>query len=113
MYSFVSKEQFRERIAYAESILEKYGAVFICESSEIGRWMLSDGTQAYEKIEKSVYKLGKEYIRVDRVYFLQKPCIVLEFADKIEGPYEDADPFPYDLPDDEFENEIRYSLNLI
>lgn len=49
---------------------------------------------------------------MDRVYFTEKPFIVLEFSDKIDGPYEDADPFPYDLPDNKFEYEIRFSLGL-
>lgn len=83
----------------------------ICKNIEYkGYWTLGDGPHAYENVQK--HKLGDDFIRVDWVYFTQKPFIVLEFSDKIDGPYEDADPFPYDLPDDEFEMEIRFSLGL-
>ena len=46
------------------------------------------------------------------MFFSRGPFIVLEFSDRPEGPYEDADPFPYDLPDDELEAEIRFDLGL-
>ena len=63
-------------------------------------------------MEKNIWKFKEEYVRVDRVYFSEKPFIVLEFSDKKEGPYEDADPFPYNMPDADFEQEIRFSLNI-
>ena len=37
-----------------------------------------------------------------------KPFLVLEFSEYRYGPYEDSDPFPYDLSDYEIEQEIRY-----
>lgn len=65
-----------------------------------------------EHVEKNIWKYKEEYVRVDRVYFLEKPFIVLEFSKKKEGPYEDADPFPYDMPDIDFEQEIKFSLGI-
>ena len=112
MYGSVSREDFLIKIAYAEKLLEKYGAKYVESIEYKGYWTLRDGTNAYENIQKRIYKLGDDFIRVDWVYFTQKPFIVLEFSDKIDGPYEDADPFPYDLPDGEFEYEIRFSLGL-
>lgn len=41
------------------------------------------------------------------------PCIVLEFSENINGPYEDADPFPYNLEMKAFEYEIRYSMGIM
>ena len=105
-------EDFQEKIAFAEKLLEKYGAEYVIDFEERTFWTLKDDTHDYENIQKRIYKLGEEFIRVAWVYFTQKPFIVLEFADKIDGPYEDADPFPYDLADDEFEYEIRFSLGL-
>lgn len=46
------------------------------------------------------------------ISFSEKPFIVLEFSKKKEGPYEDADPFPYDMPDIDFEQEIKFSLGI-
>ena len=48
----------------------------------------------------------------DRVYFTEKPFIVLEFSKKKEGPYKDADPFPYDMSELDFEQEIMFSLGI-
>lgn len=64
-------------------------------------------------MEKNVWKFKEAYVRVDRVYFTEKPFIVLEFSKKKEGPsYEDADPFPYDMSDLDFEQEIMFSLGI-
>lgn len=111
-YSRLDKEEFLERIIYVEKILQKYGAKYVGEFCEMCSWVLSDGIQAYEKIEKHIWKINNVYIRVDRVYFLEKPFLVLEFSKCKEGPYEDADPFPYDLSDIKIEQEIRYSLGI-
>lgn len=48
--------------------------------------------------------------RVDKMFFPDAPFLVLEFSDRIEGPYEDADPFPYDLAAKEMEWEIENLL---
>ncbi len=37
-----------------------------------------------------------------------KPFLVLEFSEYRDGPYEDSDPFPYDLSYYKIEQEIRY-----
>lgn len=76
-YSFVSREDFQEKIAFAEKLLEKYGAEYVIDFKERVYWTLKDGTHAYESIQKCIYKLGEEFIRVDWVYFTQKPFIVL------------------------------------
>ena len=112
IYVSISRENFLKRIAFAEKLIEKYGAKYVKSIEYEGYWTLKDGTNAFEKIQKNVFHLSKEFIRVDWIYFPEKPFIILEFSDKIDGPYEDADPFPYDLPDNEFEYEIRFSLGL-
>lgn len=111
-YPDIARENFLAQILFVENILQKYGAVYVGDFRETCTWLLKDGTHAYEKVEKHIWKRGNEYIRVDRVYFSEKPFLVLEFSKCEEGPYEDADPFPYDLPDIEMEQEIRYSLGL-
>lgn len=111
-YPDIDKAQFLLRIAFVEKILQKYGAEYIEDFCETGTWTLNDHSYACEKIEKHIWKRENAYIRVDRVYFTDKPFLVLEFSEHKEGPYEDADPFPYDLPDAEMEQEIRYSLGM-
>ena len=91
---------------------QKYGAEHIEDICEKGKWLLSDDSYAYETIQKHIWKRKNEYICVDRIYFSEKPFLVLEFAENKEGPYEDADPFPYDLSDTELDQEIRYCLGI-
>ena len=83
MYSSISKELFLDRLAFVEKLLQKYGAKYIGNSYEMVTWILKDGSNAYENIES--------------------PFLVLKFSKEEEGPYEDADSFPYDLPEIECE----------
>lgn len=62
----------------------------------------------YKNIEYSV--LEKAVQQVDKMFFPDAPFLVLEFSDRIEGPYEDADPFPYDLAAKKMEREIENLL---
>lgn len=111
-YSCINKEEYLAKIVFVEKILQKYGAEYIEDFCETCTWSIRDGSYACEKVKKHVWKREDEYIRVDRVYFSEKPFLVLEFSKCKEGPYEDADPFPYDLPDNQMEQEIRFSLGL-
>lgn len=111
-YECIDKTEFLAQIVLVEEILQKYGAEYIGDSHEENTWLLNDGSYVQEKIQQHIWKRENEYIRVDRVYFSEKPFLVLEFSEYKDGPYEDADPFPYDLSDDEIEQEVRYSLGV-
>ena len=111
-YRSHDKKIFLSKIILAERYLQKYGAEYIGKVNEFGRWMLQDGSYAIEHLEKNIWKFKEEYVRVDRVYFSEKPFIVLEFSKRKEGHYEDADPFPYDMSDADFEQEIKFSLGI-
>lgn len=111
-YRSHDKEIFLSKIILVESYLQKYGAEYIDKVNEVGTWMFQDGSYVIEHTEKNIWKFKEEYVRIDRMYFLEKPFIVLEFSKKKEGPYEDADPFPYDISDVDFEQEIKFSLGI-
>lgn len=111
-YPCIDKAEFLAQIVFVEKVLQKYGAEYIEDFQATGTWILGDGSYAHESIHQKIWKRENEYIRVDRVYFSEKPFLVLEFSEYKEGPYEDADPFPYDLSDAELEQEIRYSLGI-
>ncbi|MCM1180192.1 MAG: hypothetical protein NC347_08055 [Clostridium sp.] len=110
-YPDISKTDFLAQISVVEQILQKYGAEYIEDSHEKCTWLF-DGIHADEIVSKRIWKRQNDYIRVDRVYFSEKPSLVLEFSEYKEGPYEDADSFPYDLPAMELEQEICYSLGI-
>ena len=111
-YSGINKEELLAKIISVEKILKRYGAEYIEDCCENCTSMLNKDFYVQEKNQKRIWKRGNEYIRVDKLYFPEKPFLVLEFSEYKEGPYEDADPFPYDLSDAELEQEIRCSLNI-
>lgn len=57
MYVSVSIEDFQRKIAFAEKLLEKYGAKYVKNIEYKGYWTLGDGPHAYENIQKRIYKL--------------------------------------------------------
>lgn len=109
-YSNIKKEEFLARIIEAEKILQKYGACHVEDCRNTVTQISADGSYVSEKIRQHIWKQQNEYIRVAAIYFPEKPYLVLEFAEHREGPYEDADPFPYDIADADLEQEIRHSL---
>ena len=82
-YSCIDKADFLAQIISVEKILQKYGAEHIEDICEKGKWLLSDDSYAYETIQKHIWKRKNEYICVDRIYFSEKPFLVLEFAKKV------------------------------
>lgn len=109
-YSDIDVSEFINRIHTAEELLVKNGAVYVKDHTETKSWMLQDGTFHTCEDTQKVFQYMEEFIRIDKVFFTDRPCIVLEFSKDIDGPYEDADPFPYDLEMDVFEQEITFSM---
>lgn len=109
-YSSHDRQVFMSKFNLAENYMQKYGAKYIGKVTEFSSWIVKDGSYATERKEKNIWKYKEKYIKVDAVYFPIKPFIVLEFSDRQEGPYEDADPFPYDISDEDLEREIKNSL---
>lgn len=111
-YPDIEKAELSARIASVEKILQKYGAVYIEDFCGECRWIGKDGAYLCEKNQRRVWKRGNEYIRVDRMYFPERPFLVLEFSEEIEGPYEDGDPFPFNLSEAALEQEVRDALGI-
>ena len=62
---------------------------------------------------RTVYTLNGLYFRLDEICFADKPYIVAEVGtldDVMNNGMEDADPFPYDLSEEELENEVMLFL---
>ena len=63
---------------------------------------------------RRVFEFEGEFYRVSEICF-NKPFIVLEvgnYEELVKNIMEDADPFPYDLPDNELLKEVKYSLEI-
>ena len=111
-YENIPQEEFETAIELAEQMVQSFGAVDLGEQSGQKNCLLENRESISEEIKQKVFQYGDHYIRVDRVYFPEKPFVVLEFGKELSGPYEDADPFPFDLERDAFEQEIRYSMGI-
>ena len=76
----------------------------------------SVGNDFVENIStRPVFEYKGEYYRVDEVCFPGKPFIVIEcgtYEELINNVMEEADPFPYDLTEDELLKEVKYSLGI-
>ena len=112
-YENIEYNELNDVIKTCEQIIISLGGKLIIERKDNETWFLNEEDYIMEQVTKNVFKFRDEYVCVDKMYFSEKPFIVLEFADKIEGPYEDADPFPFDLPIDEVKLEIEYALEVI
>ncbi|MCM1188665.1 MAG: hypothetical protein NC541_05170 [bacterium] len=80
------------------------------------RTVSHSGTDIVENISvRPVFEYKERYYRVDEVCFSGKPFIVIEcgtYDELMKNIMEDADPFPYDLTEDELLNEVKYSLGI-
>lgn len=112
-YEKIDYNEFDTVIKACEQIIESLGGMLVTERMDNETWVMSKDDYITEQVAKKVYRFRDSYICVDKMYFPEKPFLVLEFADEIVGPYEDADPFPYDLPMDEFKLEIEYALGVL
>lgn len=112
-YKNIDQSDFEEVILLVEKIIIEYGGVFTTITEENETWYSASGLEVKELVKQNIYQFRDEFIRVDRMYYSDKPSIVLEFSDCIEGPYEDADPFPYDLSPDEIAEGIKQAMLII
>lgn len=112
-YENIDYNEFDAVIKACEQIIISLGGKLIIERNENETWVLNKEDYISEQVAKHVYRFRDGYVRVDKMYFPEKPFLVLEFADEIEGPYEDADPFSFDLAMEEVKLEIEYALGVL
>ena len=113
-YTEITREDFERIKDHIEEIMVAHGAVPIDVDLpyEQGSTSYSEDQIVEWKSNRKVYKFKDLYYRIDEVCF-KKPSIVAEIGDYDElmkNIMEDADPFPYDLTDQEFEDEVSYFL---
>lgn len=80
------------------------------------RTLSYSGNDIVENIStRPAFEYKGQYYRVDEVFFSGKPFIVIEcgtYDELINNVMEDADPFLYNLTEDELLNEVKYSLRI-
>ncbi len=116
-YTNVTREEFEKVKDRIQEIMSELGACvyeitlpYQQKTTTISEY----GTETFIS-DRPVYLFQNVYYRVDEVLFPQKPFIVIEFGleeDVLHDTMEDALPFPYDLPDAELFNEVKYALEI-
>jgi len=116
VYNFVSRQEFERKKDFVQAVMSDFGA----EEVEINLPYKSKTTTVSSEFketfisERPIFKYNDEYFRVDEVLF-GKPFIVLEYGnleDVLRDTMIDADPFPYDLPDEEIRSEVKWLLGV-
>lgn len=116
-YTNVTREEFEKVKDRIQEIMVGLGA---CESDITLPYQQKTTSVSASGIDtcisdRLVFRFRNEYCRVDEVLYPEKPFIVIEFGleeDVLCDTMEDAEPFPYDLSDDELVNEVKYSLDI-
>ena len=108
-YDKVSRNEFEHRKDYVEQIMCEFGAAAVKVELpyEQKTTSYSGDFEETHHSKRSIFKINSEYFRVDELLCREKPFIVIEcgtFEELIINAMEDADPFPYDLSDNEIRN---------
>lgn len=113
-YKTVTRGQLEKKKDLVERLLERLGAV----PTDLGRPhpVSSYGAGIGETFlsDRTVYRCGGGFYRVDELLFREKPFLVMEWAGREEdvrnNAMEDADPFPWDLGEEELLEELARLL---
>jgi len=111
IYDNHSEEEYKKIMKRVEEIAVELGAEFVCTRKDKFTTNIGD-TQIVEEPELNVYKYNDEFFEVESHYQSDRPFIVVSFGDAPETIFEDADPFPYNLPDEELIQEVKHSLGI-
>ena len=116
-YKNVTREVFEKKKDFVEEVMLELGAdVYEIELPYEQKTVSYSGDHIETFCShRKIYTYKDEFYRVDEVLFAAKPFIVLEcgtLEELLNNIMEDADPFPYDLPDEEIINEVKYSMRI-
>ncbi|WP_461811733.1 hypothetical protein [Faecalimonas sp.] len=115
-YDFVTRKEFEKvKDKVEDFIIMLGGKVFSIELPYIQREISYSGDNVIEHIStRRVFEFEGEFYRVSEIC-LNKPFVILEvgtYEELIKNHMEDENPFPYDLPDSELLNEVKYALGI-
>lgn len=96
---------------FVEKYAESLGAKFVCTKEEQFN-TYSRNNHILEDNEMRVYQYNNEFFWIENHFLPDKPFLVFSFGDTIDTIFEDAEPFPYDLSEEELKAEVRYSLGI-
>lgn len=116
-YECVTRQEFEAIKDKIEELIKMLGGneVFVDLPYE-QKTVSYSGTDIIENISsRPAFEYNGQYYRVDEVCFPDKPYVVIEcgtYDELMKNIMEEADPFPYDLTENELLNEVKYSLGI-
>ena len=115
-YTDITRDEFERIKDHIEEIMVAHGAVaqeIDLPYSQTATTVQKDSDVIVRKSHRKVYKYKDLYYRIDEVCFDKKPFIVAEIGTQDElmkNTMEDATPFPWDLSEEEMEDEVSFFL---
>lgn len=115
-YTDITRDEFERIKDHIEEIMVAHGAVVqeidLPYSQKTTTILKGLGAIVWESHRKA-YKYKDLYYRIDEVCFDKKPFIVAEigtYDELMKNIMEEADPFPWDLSEEEMEDEVSFFL---
>lgn len=115
-YTDITRDEFERIKDHIEEIMVAHGAVaqeIDLPYSQTATTVQKDSDVIVRESHRKVYKYKDLYYRIDEVCFDKKPFIVAEVGTQDElmkNTMEDATPFPWDLSEEEMEDEVSFFL---
>ena len=115
-YTDITRDEFERIKDHIEEIMVAHGAVaqeIDLPYSQTATTVQKDSDVIVRESHRKVYKYKDLYYRIDEVCFDKKPFIVAEIGTQDElmkNTMEDSTPFPWDLSEEEMEDEVSFFL---
>ena len=111
-YKIHSEEEYNKVIEFVQEYAVSLGAEYVCSKTEKFTTYWREDYAVQENAEMKIYKFGEEYFWVEHHFLADRPFMIFSFGDTMESIFDDMDPFPYNLEEDELKAEVRYSLGI-
>ncbi len=111
-YTDHSEEEYKKAVEFVQTYAQSLGAEYICTKLEKFTTISGDGDPVSETEEMKIFKFRDEYFWLEEHFQPDRPFIIFSFGDSVDTIFEDAEPFPYNLSEEELKAEVRYSLGI-
>ena len=111
-YTDHSEEDYKKAVEFVQKYAQSLGAKNICSKLQKFTTITGDQNPVQETLEMKIFKFGNEYFWLEHHFQPDRPFIVFSFGDSVDTIFEDAEPFPYNLSEEELKAEVRYSLGI-
>ena len=111
-YTNHSEEEYNKAVEFVQDYAKSLGAKYICSKLQKFTTISGDKEPVNETIEMKIFKFKDEYFWLEDHFQPDRPFIVFSFGDSVDTIFEDAEPFPYNLTEEDLKAEVRYSLGI-